>query len=99
MILVRRVAGPGDLREFRAGPRSRSRHDAANDPVHHHTRFPDMSMTIEPILAEGNEVAVRLTARGINRGAIGGVVPPTGREFAAAQSHWFRIKGGKLAEH
>jgi hypothetical protein len=26
-------------------------------------------------------------------------VPPTGREFAAGQSHWFRIENGRLAEH
>jgi predicted ester cyclase len=40
-----------------------------------------------------------MTARGTNHGPIGGVVPPTGREFTAGQSHWFRIEGGKLAEH
>ena len=50
-------------------------------------------------LAEGNEVAVRLTARGTNLGPIGGVIPPTGREFVASQSHWFRVEDGKLAEH
>jgi steroid delta-isomerase-like uncharacterized protein len=62
-------------------------------------QFPDVSMSIESILAEGDEVAVRLTARGTNHGPIGGVVPATGRQFAAAQSHWFRIENGKLAEH
>jgi steroid delta-isomerase-like uncharacterized protein len=62
-------------------------------------QFPDVSMTIESILAEGDEVAVRVTARGTNRGAIGGVAPPTGREFVAAQIHWFRIEDGRLAEH
>lgn len=62
-------------------------------------QFPDVSMTVESIIAEGDQVAVRLTARGTNRGPIAGVVPPTGREFVAAQSHWFRVEGGKLAEH
>ena len=63
------------------------------------SQFPDITMTIESILAEGDEVAVRLTARGTNRGPIGGVIPPTGREFVAGQSHWFRVEDGKLAEH
>jgi steroid delta-isomerase-like uncharacterized protein len=62
-------------------------------------QFPDVSMSIHSIVAEGDEVAVRLTARGTNHGPIGGVVPPTGREFTAAQCHWFRVEDGKLAEH
>jgi predicted ester cyclase len=41
-------------------------------------QFPDVSMTIESILAEGDEVAVRLTARGTNRGPIGGGPRPAG---------------------
>jgi steroid delta-isomerase-like uncharacterized protein len=61
-------------------------------------QFPDVSMTVESIIAEGDEVAVRVTARGTNRGPIAGV-PPTGREFVAAQSHWFRVEDGRLAEH
>ena len=27
------------------------------------------------------------------------MMPPTGKRFAARQSHWFRIADGKLAEH
>jgi predicted ester cyclase len=26
-------------------------------------------------------------------------MPPTGKRFAAGQSHWFRVEDGKLAEH
>jgi len=32
-------------------------------------------------------------------GPLNGVVPPTGKRFAARQSHWFRVENGKLAEH
>ena len=32
-------------------------------------------------------------------GPLNGVVPPTGKRFASRQSHWFRVAGGKLAEH
>jgi steroid delta-isomerase-like uncharacterized protein len=63
------------------------------------SQFPDVAMTIESMLAEGDEVAVRLTARGTNRGPIGGMIPPTGRAFVAQQCHWFRVQDGKLAEH
>ena len=27
------------------------------------------------------------------------MVPPTGKRFVARQSHWFRVEGGRLAEH
>lgn len=62
-------------------------------------QFPDLHMEIEAIIAEGDAVAVRVFSTGTNLGPLNGVVPPTGRRFAARQSHWFRVQGGKLAEH
>jgi predicted ester cyclase len=61
--------------------------------------FPDMTYTIDAMIAEDDVVALRLTARGTNLGPIGGVIPPTGRTFVSGQSHWFRVEDGKLAEH
>jgi predicted ester cyclase len=62
-------------------------------------QFPDLHMRIEAMVAEGDTVAVRVFAEGTNLGPLNGVVPPTGKRFAARQSHWFRIEGGRLAEH
>jgi predicted ester cyclase len=62
-------------------------------------QFPDLQMTIEAILAEGDMVAVRVFSEGTNLGPLNGVVPPTGKRFAARHSHWFRAEGGRLAEH
>jgi predicted ester cyclase len=62
-------------------------------------QFPDLHMTIEAIVAEGDTVAVRVLSEGTNLGPLNGVVPPTGKRFAARQSHWFRVENGKLAEH
>jgi predicted ester cyclase len=62
-------------------------------------QFPDMRMTIEAMVSEGDTVAVRVLSEGTNLGPLNGVVPPTGRHFSARQSHWYRISGGKLAEH
>jgi predicted ester cyclase len=62
-------------------------------------QFPDLHMTIEAIIAEGDTVAVRVLSEGTNLGALNGVLPPTGKRFAARQSHWFRVADGKLAEH
>ena len=62
-------------------------------------QFPDLHMTIEAMVAEGDLVAVRVLSEGTNLGPLNGVVPPTGKRFAARQSHWFRVEDGRLAEH
>jgi len=62
-------------------------------------QFPDITMTIEALVSEGDVVAVRVLSSGTNLGELNGVLPPTGRRFEARQSHWFRVAGGKLAEH
>jgi predicted ester cyclase len=62
-------------------------------------QFPDMRMTIEAMVAEGDTVAVRVLSEGTNLGPLNGVVPPTGKRFSARQSHWYRVADGKLAEH
>ena len=61
-------------------------------------QFPDLHMTIEAIIAEGDTVAVQVLSEGTNLGPLNGVLPPTGKRFAARQSHWFRVADGKLAE-
>ena len=62
-------------------------------------QFPDLHMTIEAMIAEGDTVAVRVLSEGTNLGPLNGVVPPTGKHFSARQSHWYRVADGKLAEH
>ena len=62
-------------------------------------QFPDLHMRIEALVAEGDLVAVRVLSEGTNLGPLNGVMPPTGKRFAAHQSHWFRVEDGKLAEH
>ena len=62
-------------------------------------QFPDLHMTVEAIVAEGDTVAVRVLSEGTNLGPLNGMLPPTGKRFVARQSHWFRVAGGRLAEH
>ena len=50
-------------------------------------QFPDLHMTIEAMIAEGDTVAVRILSKGTNLGALNDVVPPTGKRFSARQSH------------
>lgn len=63
------------------------------------SQFPDIRMEIESIIAEGELVAARILSTGTDLGAVEGGPPPTGKSFAARQTHWFRIADGRLAEH
>ena len=62
-------------------------------------QFPDVTMNIEAIVSQDDTVAVRVMSEGTNLGRLNGVVPPTGKRFAARQSHWYRVENDKLAEH
>jgi predicted ester cyclase len=62
-------------------------------------QFPDLHMRVEAVVREGDLVAVLMTSTGTNLGALNGLIPPTGRSFQARQTHWFRVRDGRLAEH
>jgi steroid delta-isomerase-like uncharacterized protein len=59
--------------------------------------FPDLSWTIEEMLAEGDRVVTRYSYRGTQHGELMGI-PPTGRPFRSTGIAIDRIVGGKLAE-
>jgi predicted ester cyclase len=56
-------------------------------------------LSVLATVAEGDLVAVRVQAEGTNTGASVGAGPATGKRFRAQQSHWYRIEGGRVAEH
>jgi predicted ester cyclase len=62
-------------------------------------QFPDVTMKVEAIVAEGDSIVARVRTEGTNLGRLGGVLPPTGKRFSSQQSHWYRVRDGKLAEH
>jgi predicted SnoaL-like aldol condensation-catalyzing enzyme len=62
-------------------------------------QFPDLHITIEALIAEGDTIAVRTSSEGTNLGKFSGVLPATGKRFVSCQSHWFRVADGKLVEH
>jgi predicted ester cyclase len=70
--------------------------------------FEGLSYEIHHVVADGNLVAVNSTMKGRQvapfvtyavDGSVDTVFPPTGRTFAATQSHWFRIEDGMVLEH
>jgi len=59
--------------------------------------FPDLRVTIEDMIAEGDKVVIRFTTHGTQQGALGGI-PPTGKQVAVSTIEITRIAGGKIAE-
>jgi predicted ester cyclase len=70
--------------------------------------YADLNWEIHEVLVERDLVAVHCTMSGRHHGdfvtytkdgAVGDVFPPTGKRFATTQSHWFRVRDGKVVEH
>lgn len=59
---------------------------------------PDLRLTIEDLVAEGDRVVARVTSAGTQRGAFMGI-PATGRSFRIEEFDMWRLAGGKCAEH
>jgi steroid delta-isomerase-like uncharacterized protein len=60
--------------------------------------FPDLRLTVEEIVAEGDMVAARVAFHGTHRGELQGI-PPTGKEVAFSSMEFNRVVGGKVEEH
>jgi len=58
----------------------------------------DVRMTIEDMIAEGDRVAVRLTAHAVHKGKFMGM-PATGKSYTISETHIFRVADGKIVEH
>ena len=59
--------------------------------------FPDGRITIEDMVAEGDQVAERWTYQGTHNGKLMGI-PATGKEVSITGITIYRIAGGKAAE-
>lgn len=61
------------------------------------TAFPDLKAEVDLILADGDLVSVRWTARGTNTAA-GGGIPATGKRVQTSGTTVFRFENGAIAE-
>jgi len=59
--------------------------------------FPDLTITVDDLLAEDNKVTARWTARGTHKGTLLGILP-TGKEVTTEGISVIRIANGKIAE-
>jgi steroid delta-isomerase-like uncharacterized protein len=65
--------------------------------MHHRNAFPDMRLTIEDIIAEGETVIARWSCRGQHKGELNGFAP-TGKQVAITGVTIARFVGGKMVE-
>jgi steroid delta-isomerase-like uncharacterized protein len=61
------------------------------------TAFPDLRLTIEDIIAEGETVMARWSCRGTHKGDLGGIAP-TGKQFTISGISIARFDSGKMVE-
>ena len=62
-----------------------------------HQAFPDLHITVEDLIAEGNKVVARDTVTGTHRGDYMGI-PPTGKSITYNEIFIVRLADGRIAE-
>jgi steroid delta-isomerase-like uncharacterized protein len=60
--------------------------------------FPDVHVSIEDMLTEGDRVMFRDTTTATHQGEFQGI-PASGKRLAWTEMHFFRIRDGQIAEH
>jgi predicted ester cyclase len=60
--------------------------------------FPDLTIDVEDLIAEGDRVTARVTMRGTHSGEFQGIAP-TGKQVEVKAIDMFRIEGCKIVEH
>jgi steroid delta-isomerase-like uncharacterized protein len=61
------------------------------------TAFPDLRLTIEDLIAEGDTVMARWSCQGTHKGDLNGIAP-TGKQFTISGVTITRLLNGKFAE-
>lgn len=59
--------------------------------------FPDLTLRVDSLVAEGDLVCARVTATGTHLGSFAGL-PPTGRLVTVTGFDWVRVQNGKVVE-
>lgn len=60
--------------------------------------FPDTQVTTDDLIADGDKVVERYTARGTHKGEFMGM-PATGKQYQISGYATYRIANGKIVEH
>ena len=88
---------PDYISHFPGSPEPQNREARKQTSRMFYEAFPDLQHTLDDLIAESDEVAARLTARGTHKGDFQDI-PPTGKPIMFTGMRVYRIVGGKLAE-
>lgn len=61
--------------------------------------FPDLHLTIDEMVSQGDKIWVRMTSRGTHTGTAFAGVAPSGRPFTITVMDVCRFEGGRIVEH
>jgi len=78
--------------EFGRGPESEKKRATL-----YRTAFPDVRLTVEDIIAEGETVTARWSCKGTHKGGLSGIAP-TGKQFTISGISIARFTNGKMIE-
>ncbi len=99
LSVVEEIVAPGQQEHQYFGPNQPGGPEGTKIIIQNlHRLFPDFTLTIEDMVAEGDKVWVRATGRGTHRGEFLGR-PPTGKQVAVAVIDICRFENGKMVEH
>ncbi|MFL5805307.1 MAG: ester cyclase [Roseiflexaceae bacterium] len=93
--LRRQVFAPDEISTFAGRPLDYAAHAAFDAMLF--AAFPDIQYTLEDLLAEGDRVVARFTARGTQRGVFQGI-PATGSAAVVSGIAIYRLVSGKVVE-
>ena len=60
--------------------------------------FPDLHVTIEDLIAEGDKLVAQVSTTGTHKGEFMGIAP-TGKQIEMGEVHILRMASGKMVEH
>lgn len=100
VALIDELGAPDFVNHDPARPNVRTREDYKRWATEVRSAYPDLHYTIEDMIAEGEQVVMRLTFRGTNTGDIVTPkhIPATGKQVTMTEILIVRFAGGKVVE-
>lgn len=90
------LCAPGFIAHY-AGPQTLSLEQFQPHLATFYTAFPDLTQTVDELVAEGEQVGFRVVSRGTHEGDFNGY-PGTGARIEVIQIGIARVADGKIAE-
>ncbi len=98
LAIMNELFAPDFVEHTSYGPPTQSRDAARQGLAGSFTAMPDMRVTVEDMIAEGDKVVTRFIMQGTQRGAFMGI-PATDKAVTTTNIAIMRFENGKIAEN